>query len=429
MRNLVLIYAVLLVYGSLYPFGWHAPAVPMLAFLYSPLPSHWDRGDVLQNVLVYMPFGLLLVAWWSKRHRYWSALLLAMAAGTLLSLCVEFAQQWLPARVPSLLDILMNCAGSVAGGLLAALVRRDTLSGAHLLGYRDRWIRPGPLANTGLAALGLWVLAQTSPMVPSLDIAHLRHGLGQLWRQVADPGGLELAKLASLGAFLGGLGMLSRLLVQPGMPFLRLYGCLLAFVLGCKLLVQGRVLSLEMLLAAGLAWPAVALLGRMRTAALAGSGMTLLALGVAIEELTPVPGHAGRILAATLHFAGRHGAASHAGMPPAWGAYAASPEAFNWIPFLGQMRSLTGLANILEFLWPFMAMACMARLALPRYRHDTAAFFGAAAVALAMFMLEWMQLSVAGRTADITQVLLSCAGWIVPWCVAERARRPLAGTV
>jgi VanZ family protein len=83
------------------------------------------------------------------------------------------------------------------------------------------------------------------------------------------------------------------------------------------------------------------------------------------------------------------------------------------------MRSLQGYTNILEFLWPFMAMAWLARQVSPPARHHRIAVAGGAAVGAAMFALEWAQLYLPGRSADITQVMLACAGWCAPWLVEE----------
>ena len=119
MGFLLLLYAVLLIYGSWYPFAWGEPSAPPLTFLHT-LPTYLDKGDVIQNVLVYMPFGLLVVACCSRRLPFAAGVLLAAITGTALSLGIETVQQYLPSRVPSLIDVAMNFGGSAIGGLLAA---------------------------------------------------------------------------------------------------------------------------------------------------------------------------------------------------------------------------------------------------------------------------------------------------------------------
>jgi VanZ family protein len=360
------------------------------------LPSHWDKGDVVQNVLVYMPLGLAVALWWTRRHgRFWAAVLGATLAGTLISVGVETVQQYLPSRVASVPDILTNMAGSLIGALCATAFRGHTPAGTWLLAWRDARFRSGPLANTALAALGLWVLSQTSPLVPSLDIAQLRHGLGLLLRQLRDPAALDIVKLVVAACHITALGLLLAVLALPRAAWRWTYALLLACVLLCKLLVAGRVLSLEMLCGAALALVLLPWLSRLPRRAAAVLGVLLIVLATVLYEMAPA----------------YNWVASHR---------------FNWVPFLGQMQGLNGFENILECLWPCMAMACLARYAVPVYQQDVVAVFGGLAVGVGLFSLEWMQLSIPGRSADITQVLLGCAGWAVPWFAAERARQ--AGT-
>ncbi|WP_338769334.1 VanZ family protein [Massilia sp. METH4] len=392
MGFLLLLYAALLVYGSWYPFAWGDPLAPPFTFLHT-LPTYLDKGDVIQNLLVYMPFGLLVVAWCSRRLPFAAALLLAAVAGTTLSLGIEIVQQYLPSRVPSLVDVALNFGGSVVGGLLAALLSRRTMPGARLLRLRDDWVRPGALASTGLVVIGLWVLSQTSPLVPSLDIAQLRGKLGYLYRSVTEPYWFNWSRLATLWCYQVGLGILLRTLLRPDRPLLRPYLLLAAWVCGWKVLVVGRVLSLELVAAVALAVPALAGTRGLRSGTLAISGVALLAAGLAVYEMMP-------------------------------GEAATYGSAFNWIPFEGQMNDLSGLENILEFLWPPMAMACLLRQVLPFHRQDAGAIAGVAILALGLFVLEWLQQSVPGRYGDITQVVLACIGWVIPWCVRNRSARP-----
>jgi VanZ family protein len=392
MGFLLLLYAVLLVYGSWYPFAWGEPPAAPFTFLHT-LPTYLDKGDIVQNVLVYMPFGLLVVAWGSRRLPFAAALVAAALGGTALSLGIETAQQYLPSRVPSVVDVAMNFGGSVIGALLGALVSHRTTPGATLLRLRDDWFRPGPLASTGLVVIGLWMLSQTSPLVPSLDIAQLRSKLGYLYRSLMEPYWFSLGKLATLWCYQVALGILLCTLLNAGRPLLRLYLLLMALVCGGKLLVVGRVLSLELGAALVLALPALAMARKLPPRALAATGVALLAAGLVVYERMA-------------------------------GDAAAYQGGFNWIPFEGQMNDISGLENILEFLWPPMAMACLLRQALPFHRHDAGAVLGAVLVALGLFVLEWLQQSVPGRYGDITQVVLACTGWVIPWCVRSHHARP-----
>jgi VanZ family protein len=384
MRRLVLVFVVLIVYGSLYPFsGWSEPPAPLFSFLFASA-ARVEKADLVQNVLAYMPFGLFMVAWLMRSTRFGVALLTAAVAGGVLSLAMEAIQQFLPSRDASRIDLVLNIGGSVAGGLLASLLRGHTLGGPRLVALRAHWLRSGTLPNLGLAALALWVLSQTSPLVPTLDIGQVRHGLALLYRSLREPGSMQLAQLLSYACYLAGLGLLARSVTREGKPALLMFASLLACVLLLKIVVEGRQLSLEAVGGALAACLFLLLAGRLRQ--VAWMGMLLTGAGFVISELAPGPD----------------------GML----------YGFNWIPLVGQMRSLSGLQNILEIFWPFFAIAYFARLLTPLGHRQPVVVIGTAAIAAAVFWLEWSQQGLPGRFGDITQVLLACAGWIIPWTFA-----------
>jgi VanZ family protein len=387
----LLLYAALLVYGSLYPFThWHALALPSMAFLLT-WPAHLDKGDLLQNVLVYAPFGLLAALWLAESMQAARAAMLATLLGTALSMAMECLQQFNPMRVASVVDIVMNALGSGLGALLAGTMLRHTLSGALMLTWRDRWFRHGALANTGLVILCLWLLSQTSPLVPTLDVSHLRRAVSGLWHTLHDPRRIVMEQLLTYACLFTSMSAMVLLLVRPGKPALWLFALILAALLPAKAVIVGRVLSLEACAGAGIALLASLLLRHLPLRVLPWLGMLLIALGFSIAELAP-------------------------GAP--W-----MVAAFNWTLFAGQMRNVAGLSNILELLWLFMGLAWFLRIALPGGGTRLMAIIGAVLTAAAVFALEWQQ-QWHGRYGDITQVLLCVTGWIIPWCVPA-AERPL----
>ena len=391
----VFAYLVLLFYGSLYPFSqWHAPAYPLMQFL--PLwPDHLDKGDVLQNVLVYAPFGMLCTLWLAQSMPVLRAALLAVALGALVSFSIETLQQFNSARVASSVDIVMNTLGSAGGAMLATTVLRHTLSGRLVLAWRDRWFRDGALANTGLVVIGFWMLSQTSPLVPTLDIGHLRHALGGLWRALHDPHPIDLARLARYALMTAGIGLMLMLLARPGRAALRLLAAMLAAVLLAKIIVVSRVLSLEAIGGSMLALAACCAMRLLPARLLPLAGIALVAAGFTVSELAPVDG----------------------------GGIGLS---FNWIPFAGHMRSITALENILELLWPFMAIAWFTRWHAPARLSKPGIAAGAVLVGAAVFAMEWQQQWMPGRYGDMTQVLLCVVGWIMPWCVREDGAQSVA---
>ena len=384
----VLAYLGLLSYGSLYPFThWHYPAYPLMRFL--PFwPDHLDKGDVLQNVLVYTPLGMLCTLWLARSMPVLRAAALAVLLGAAVSFGIETLQQFNPARVASMVDIVMNTLGSAGGALLATFIVRHTFPGKLVLAWRDRWFRHGPLANVGLVIIGFWMLSQTSPLVPTLDVGHLRHALAGLWHALHNPQTIDLARIARFALLTAGLGLMLMLLARPDKPAARLLAAMLCAVLLAKVVVVSRVLSAEAICGAALALVACVLMRCLPARLLPPLGIALIAAGFTLSELAP-------------------GSGGWTGL------------SFNWIPFAGHMRSISAFENILELLWPFMALAWFVRWHAPADASRLRAVIGAVLVGGAVFGLEWQQQWLPGRYGDMTQVLLCVAGWIIPWCVRD----------
>lgn len=84
-------------------------------------PAFWQ---VVNNVLVCVPAGILAMVLWPRSRGWWWVLL----AGT-LSLGVELVQwRYLPSRTPSVLDVLANTTGAGLGVLIGERLRRLSTS-------------------------------------------------------------------------------------------------------------------------------------------------------------------------------------------------------------------------------------------------------------------------------------------------------------
>jgi VanZ family protein len=158
----LLVYILLIAYGSWYPFtGWHDIGLSPWAFVSAPLPHYWTLFDVMTNVGAYLPFGVLAVFALYPQVRGIPAVLLAFAAGTLLSGLMEAGQTFLPSRVSSNLDLMTNAAGALIGALAGALLCRTFLEQSRLLQLRKAWFTHD--AGGGLMVIALWPLAQLYP--------------------------------------------------------------------------------------------------------------------------------------------------------------------------------------------------------------------------------------------------------------------------
>ncbi len=161
------LYAVLIVYASLYPFdNWRFQGVVSWSFMTAPWPRYWTGFDVFSNVVGYAPLGFLLVLAMHRSRRQGPAITMAVLVAAVLSLAMESLQMFLPVRVPSNLDWVLN----VGGGWAGAVVARG-LAWAGLLElwgrFRDRWFE---YEASGALAL--------------LFPARVRFGLGHVFERV-----------------------------------------------------------------------------------------------------------------------------------------------------------------------------------------------------------------------------------------------------
>jgi VanZ family protein len=210
---LALIYAGLIVYASLYPFvDWRDQGIAPWAYLWQPLPKYWTGFDVAINVLGYAPFGFLL----ALSH----AVLLASLCGVFASLLMETLQSYLPSRVPSNLDLLLNSAGALAGAALAALLERAGAL-ARWSRIRERWFVRD--ARGGLVLLALWPLALLYPVAVPL-------GLGQVMERLET----SLAEALAATPFLAWLPV-REVELQPMLPVAELVCVLLGALIPCLL--------------------------------------------------------------------------------------------------------------------------------------------------------------------------------------------------
>lgn len=389
---MALAYGALVAYGTIFPLSeWTPPLLGWSNPITLPWPAHASRADIMVNLLAYIPLGLFISLWLRPRLGIVAAVLLASLAGSGLSFALEVMQSALPSRVPSRLDWAANSAGALGGALFAALFDPRLPTGRLLLNARRDWFAPGALANLALIILGLWALTQAGPFVPSLDWGNLKSGLKPLGNTLRHPETFRMIDALAVGLAVLALGLIARLAALRPMAWPFLVFSLTVLLL--KIPVVGRQLTLEAL--AGWAGAMLVLAAWPRDAVMraAGAGAALLT-AYALAQFQP--------------------------------GDTASTYSMNWIPFAGQVGSLAGMLDILETLWPFLALALAARWLTP-WRWRTAVWLGGgAAVVLAAFALEWMQQSIPGRFADITDVSLAALGWMLPWLLTDTRGRMIA---
>ena len=171
------LYVALIVYASLYPFDqWRDQGIAPWAFLTAPWPKYWTGFDVVSNVLGYAPLGFLLTLSAMRMGVRARGILWSTLAASLLSLLMEGLQSYVPARVPSLQDFLLNTAGAGIGACVAGAMEHWGMVD-HWSRLRARWFVRD--AHMGLALLAVWPVALLFPVAVPL-------GLGQMWERLED---------------------------------------------------------------------------------------------------------------------------------------------------------------------------------------------------------------------------------------------------
>jgi VanZ family protein len=233
-RAALLVYVVLLIYGSLSPWQhWRSLGVSPFAFLQAPWPAYVTGFDLALNVLAYAPLGALAVLALHPDLRGLPAPAAAIAGSAALSLALEALQTYLPARIPSNLDLATNVAGAALGSVLGAVFAPALIERGRLRQARRRWFRPD--ATILLLLVALWPLAQVHPGSTLFGNGELDRdliaavlGLFGITPRDFDAGQFAAAEVLITAAGLLGAGGAFAASMKRGAPRLRLLLFLLA---------------------------------------------------------------------------------------------------------------------------------------------------------------------------------------------------------
>ena len=248
-RWLTVVVGALIVYGSLYPFGFvNLPAEGVSGLVTQIGWARTTRADVIANLLLYLPFGALLSfalppAWSAARTAF-----VALLVGTLLAGGLETLQTLEQHRVASLTDLILNAVGTFVGAILALSVRAAGERMEPVLGAID--LRAAPVA---IALVSCWLVTRLAPFEWTGTWGAWRRSLRPLWQDPALPLAALLGHVAAWGVILVSL----RATVRRDAGFVVLGFLVLAVAAG-RIAGAGHALVWSELLAlAGVlvAWP------------------------------------------------------------------------------------------------------------------------------------------------------------------------------
>jgi glycopeptide antibiotics resistance protein len=320
---LLAVVVALIVYVSLYPFRF-APDGPSLVEALDLLAwARAGRGEMLNNVLLYLPFGFCFALLVEPRYGRTAGLLAATLAGALLSLYMELLQASVPIRVASLKDLSLNSFGALAGAVLG--------SAWHLLSARmtPQSAAQGRSRAVIVAILALWFLARLWPLVPDVGLRQLKGAVRPLFSPSIEP-----ADLAAL--FVGWLvvaqAVFSLARRQRAVDVLLI---VIAVVLVGRTITAGNTLVTAELAAIALLLPVLVMSSRLPDGTRAMLVAATLGTWLAWSAVRPALGHAAGVavdLPAFAEFIGRN--------PPPPGHLAA--KGFSYVA-LGWLLAVAGL--------------------------------------------------------------------------------------
>jgi VanZ family protein len=350
----------LILYGSLFPFRFHSLAIPGGPFsaLLATARILTDRGDVISNILLYLPFGFFgcLSA---RAMPPIARVLIASVAGVALSFGIEAAQFYDWGRVPSLADVCANAGGALLGAIAGIGSRRNP-----------------PFA---LLMVVSWIGARLLPYVPSLSL-HKYEAALQTLNSAPGPGFLEVYKYFAFwlaaGLLLESLAGIERSRWATALLF--------GFVLLARIIIVDLSLS-PAEVAGGLLGVAMwVLISRLhwRIRAIA----IILVTFVVVDALRP------------FHFT--------------------APRTFGWIPFLSFMQGPRESSSRVFLEKTFMYGAMVWLLKRSGMPLGATTWLATALV----FSLRLLQVYLPGRSAEITDaiMILMLAG--VMKLIGERSR-------
>ncbi len=207
-----LAYILVIIYASLQPFvDWRTLPGDFGAFLFESWPRWITVDDILFNFAAYVPLGFLLALTQSTRLSRNSAVVAATIICAGLSLLLETVQQYLPSRIASNVDLLVNSFGGAAGALVAPLFTPGQRLGRAVEQLRDRLFVSGAPGDAALTLAGLWLITQLHVSLIVFgngDVRGMLH-LGALFTHtpgsyLAAEAGVVMLNVLGLGLLLAG---------------------------------------------------------------------------------------------------------------------------------------------------------------------------------------------------------------------------------
>jgi VanZ family protein len=355
----------LIVYGSLYPWQFHAVQLPTdpLTILLHAWPTALDRfviRDGILNVAVYVPLGIFGYLYCVRHFRKAYAALVVLILALVLCTGIEIAQLFEPSRYCSALDVVCNCMGAALGILVAGFYSRS-------LEPVVAWdlIRPFLHPNGSALLLLCWMGYQTMPLFPRLSTTQVIHKI----KVLGSPASLAPVEMVASVVDWLAVNAVVEDMVGPADAGILAAAALL--LLPGRLLLDKRSVTGAECIGGALAWIVwFGYLNRQRKRLLL---LAWLAVGALILR----------------------------GLAPF--QFTADASSFSWIPFAATLSYEHALSVIVLFQKCFLYGVAVWLFRKAGYGYIA----GAVGIAAVLGAIEAVQRHLPGRTAEITDPLLA----------------------
>jgi len=393
--RLALVYSLFVGYVTTIPFSFAPSAAQVAAHFHrvswipfvDPDGTRASIADCVQNVVLFVPLGLLAALQFRRRfHSTGRAIVAATAWGLILSASVETLQLFTLDRTTSPTDLVTNTLGTAVGAVLAeALSRFATTSSRH---PSLRRLLRQDASYAALSALAVVTIGAWQPFDFTLDVGQILSKGRALWAHPIDIPSMPSDELA--------VALRMALLVAAAGWALRETGARRA---------RSTALFGGLLLAVGLEASQLVIESRMPGAqdALAGC-VGALAGALALPRLEA---SRSRIGWAAMVVGGTILSAAIADLSP----FRLSPEAspFNVVPFLAHYRG-SGMAPMADVLDAALRYLPAAFVLAMMCRRRSAWVLALLVTGVCSGLLEAAQRVIDTRHADISDPIASLVG-------------------
>ena len=371
-------FAAVIAYGSVYPFNFQSNPLDeyLLQRFLESCCNRPSRGDVLGNIVLFIPYGLLGVLAAGKHKSLASCAAIVAVSGIVLAFALQVAQIYLPSRDENLQDVAWNLLGILLGIQAGVVSRKYTLQTSNVV---------GPVDLSSAMLLGSWLVYRLLPFVPSIDLQEIKNSLKPL---LLSPQFDAVGTLGNAAAWLAVAGLLANL--RRELELDRYLAPMMIAVFTLEILIVKNSISVAnvagALLAAAL-WFSVMRRQPSRSAMIAA----LLCLSIVLDGVSPFETRA-------------------------------VPSEFAWIPFRGVLggsmyvnvqaicEKVFLYGSLLYFLWQ-TRMGKMASLAL---------------ATIVITVVEIAQVYVVSHTPEVTDPLLLLLAALTLLGLGEQSTAPAA---